>query len=119
MATSPLPSSMRALFQLDPNTQHLTLKACPLPAPDHSANEHLIRVHAVAPCAGEMLWPENTENPDTRRKEPIPCYDVAGTVVTAPADSPFQPGAEVYARTEFARTGMARATAEAREGGEH
>ncbi|OBT52792.1 hypothetical protein VE04_06548 [Pseudogymnoascus sp. 24MN13] len=57
---------------------------------------------------GEMLWPENTENPDTRRKEPIPCYDVAGTVVTAPADSPFQPGAEVYARTEFARTGMAR-----------
>ncbi|ELR04961.1 hypothetical protein VC83_02846 [Pseudogymnoascus destructans] len=108
MATLLLPSSMRALFQLDPNTQHLTLQTCPLPVPDLSANEHLIRAHAVAPCAGEILWPENAKNPDTKRKEPIPCYDVAGTVVTAPAGSPFQPGTEVYARTEFARTGMAR-----------
>ncbi|OBT39834.1 hypothetical protein VE00_09094 [Pseudogymnoascus sp. WSF 3629] len=108
MATSPLPSSMRALFQLNRNIQRLTLKTCSLPVPDLSANEHLIRVHAVAPCAGEMLWPENAENTDTKRKEPIPCYDVAGTVVTAPTGSPFQPGAEVYARTEFARTGMAR-----------
>lgn len=65
-------------------------------------------MHAVAPCAGEMLWPENAENTDTKRKEPIPCYDVAGTVVTAPTGSPFQTGTEVYARTEFARTGMAR-----------
>ncbi|KFY18255.1 hypothetical protein V492_00021 [Pseudogymnoascus sp. VKM F-4246] len=108
MATSSLPSSMRALFQPDPSIQRLTLKTCPLPVPDPSAGEHLIRVHAVAPCAGEMLWPENAENTDHKRKEPIPCYDVAGTVVTAPEDSPFPPGTEVYARTEFARTGMAR-----------
>ncbi|KFY29298.1 hypothetical protein V493_02423 [Pseudogymnoascus sp. VKM F-4281 (FW-2241)] len=108
MTTSPLPSSMRALFQLDPSVQRLTLQSLPLPVPDPSTGEHLIRVHAVAPCAGEMLWPENTENPDPKRKQPIPCYDVAGTVVTAPVGSPFSPGTEVYARTEFARTGMAR-----------
>lgn len=108
MATSPLPSSMRALFQLDPNTQRLTLKTCPLPVPDHSTDEHLIRVHAVAPCAGELLWPENTADQPLKGKERIPCYDVAGTVVTAPAGSPFPHGTEVYARTEFARTGMAR-----------
>lgn len=99
---------MRALFQPDRNVQRLTLKTLPLPVPDPSADEHLIRVHAVAPCAGEMLWPENAENADQKRKEPIPCYDVAGTVITAPVDSPFPPGTEVYARTEFARTGMAR-----------
>lgn len=110
MAASPLPSSMRALFQPDPKVQRLTLKTFPLPIPDPSTDEHLIRVHAVVPCAGEMLWPENTEDLGPKGgKERIPCYDVAGTVVTAPVDgSPFPPGAEVYARTEFARTGMAR-----------
>ena len=45
---------------------------------------------------------------DRERKQLIPCYDVAGTVVTALEGSPFPPGSEVYARTEFARTGMVR-----------
>ncbi|KFY43392.1 hypothetical protein V495_03981 [Pseudogymnoascus sp. VKM F-4514 (FW-929)] len=108
MATSQFPSSMRALFQPDPKLQHLIMKMLPVPVPDLSNDEHLIRVNAVAPCAGEMLWPENVEISKHAHKEPIPCYDVAGKVVTAPAGSPFQPGTEVYARTEFARTGMAR-----------
>jgi NADPH:quinone reductase-like Zn-dependent oxidoreductase len=33
---------------------------------------------------------------------------VAGTVVTAPASSPFPPGTEVYARSNYNRTGCAR-----------
>lgn len=99
---------MRALFQPDPMLQRLTLQTFPLPVPDPSTDEHLIRVHAVAPCAGEMLWPENKADPGPKGKMRIPCYDVAGTVVTAPVGSPFPLGTEVYARTEFARTGMAR-----------
>jgi NADPH:quinone reductase-like Zn-dependent oxidoreductase len=41
-------------------------------------------------------------------KEPIPGYDLAGTVVVAPPSSPFQPGSEVYARSNYFRSGCAR-----------
>jgi NADPH:quinone reductase-like Zn-dependent oxidoreductase len=45
---------------------------------------------------------------DTPGKEIITCDDDAGVVVTAPTNSPFQAGDEVYARTSYWRTGCAR-----------
>ncbi len=40
--------------------------------------------------------------------EPIPGYDFAGYVVSAPHSSPFKPGSQVYGRTSIRRTGNAR-----------
>lgn len=78
------------------------------PVAKPGAEEHLIRVYATSPCAGELLWAKNFPFVLKDGKEGVPCYDLAGVVVTAPADSPFQPGAEVYTRTAATRTGNAR-----------
>ena len=65
-------------------------------------------MHAIALCNGELLWPRDFPPKDPSARELVPGYDVAGTVVEAPASSPFRPGDEVYARTNFAHTGCAR-----------
>ncbi|OJJ38109.1 hypothetical protein ASPWEDRAFT_35673 [Aspergillus wentii DTO 134E9] len=96
---------MRVLIQPTPTSPHLHLIDCPIPSPNPNANEHLIRVHCTAPTAGELLWSTMVAVPD---KQPVPCSDMAGTVVSAPPDSPFQAGDEVYARTSFSRPGAAR-----------
>ncbi|KAL3469284.1 hypothetical protein BJX99DRAFT_78364, partial [Aspergillus californicus] len=70
-----------------------------------NTTEHLIHVHAVAPCAGELLWPLNFPPPTPR--ELIPCFDMSGTIITAPPTSPFRPGDEVYARSDYLRNGAA------------
>ncbi|CAK7230480.1 hypothetical protein SBRCBS47491_007599 [Sporothrix bragantina] len=94
-------STMLALVH-DPATHQLTLSEVPIPnisGPD----EHLIQVHAVALTNGELTWPE-----PAAQTTPIPGYEVSGTVVEAPnKTSPFQPGTEVYALTEFNRQGSA------------
>ena len=79
----------------------------PIQKPNFKLNEHLIRVQAVAPCAGELLWPANYPVPDPNSKVSIPCYDVAGIVVSAPPLSPFKVGDGVYGRTNYYRTGCA------------
>ena len=82
-----------------------------VPVPDPIRDDHLIQVEAIALCARELEWPclfpaaLLSDNPD---KQIIPGYDVAGTVITAPPASPFQPGDEVYARTYPARPGNYR-----------
>lgn len=103
--TESLPSTVRALLQADPKSTTVTLVERPLPSPNLEKGEHLIRVYAVSPCAGELTWPGMI---DTSGKEIITCDDVAGVVVTAPRDSPFQAGGEVYARTSYCRAGCAR-----------
>ncbi|KAL8743430.1 MAG: hypothetical protein Q9190_004215 [Brigantiaea leucoxantha] len=105
--TKSIPSYARALLQLDPNSQHIALARLPVPR-RKSQNEHLIHVHAVAPCKGELLWSKNFPAPNPWAKMLIPANDVAGTVVEAPEFSPFKVGDEVYARTNYARTGAAR-----------
>ncbi|PYH47651.1 NADP-dependent oxidoreductase [Aspergillus saccharolyticus JOP 1030-1] len=100
------PTTMRAIVQTDADSTTLTLRTSPLPTIDSSKGEHLIKVRACAPCAGELLWPKNFPPPNPR--ELIPCPDVAGTVVSGPDDSPFQPGDEIYARTNYLRPGNAR-----------
>ncbi|KAA8642788.1 NADP-dependent oxidoreductase [Aspergillus tanneri] len=96
---------MRTLLQPDLSSTRLELVDRPIPIANPDANEHLIRVHCTAPCAGELGWYAYVSLPD---REPVPCDDMAGTVVTAPPNSPFQPGDEVYARSTFNRPGCAR-----------
>ncbi|KAL8791988.1 MAG: hypothetical protein Q9195_005406 [Heterodermia aff. obscurata] len=104
----PLPPTARSLLQPSPLTPTLTLTTLPVPTPTPSTTEHLLRVHAFAICNGELHWPKNFPPADPSAKLLVPGYDLAGTVVIAPASSPFRPGDEVYARTNYARTGCAR-----------
>lgn len=99
---------MRTLIQPTPqsNTPDLLLQRTPTATATPSTDSHLIRVHACSPCAGELLWPRYFPPPTPR--DLVPCPDMAGTVVTAPPNSRFQPGDAVYARTSYARPGNAR-----------
>ena len=122
MSSTSIPKTQRAIFQSDPLSTHLTLlPSHPVPTPNFSRNEHLIRVHATAITNGELLWtknfppppspspsPNHSPNEDANPKILIPCNDVAGTVILAPPSSPFPPGTEVYARSSYTRTGCAR-----------
>lgn len=105
MSTHSLPSTVRALLQPDPASTNVILVERPLPTPNLDKGEHLIRVHAAAPCAGELTWPSFGDIPG---KEIITCDDVAGVVVRAPEGSAFPPGSKVYARTSYYRPGCAR-----------
>lgn len=98
----------RALIQptAESIADDLTLQTDVVANPNPTKGEHLIHVQACSPCAGELSWPKNF--PPSTDRLLIPCPDVSGTVVSAPPDSPFQPGAEIYARTNYARPGNAR-----------
>lgn len=100
------PTKMQGVIQPDANSKDLKLTTLPLPTINTSLGEHLIRVKTCAPCAGELLWPKYFPPPNPR--ELIPCPDVAGIIISGPEDSPFQPGDEVYARTNYIRPGNAR-----------
>jgi len=102
MAEAVIPKVAKALVH-DPRANTLAIQELPVPNRSSSSSDHLLRVHAVALTNGELSWPE----PATLT-HPIPGYEVSGTVVTAPASSPLQPGTEVYARTAFDREGNAR-----------
>lgn len=106
-----LPKTQKAVFQPDKMSTAVTLITDhPVPTAAPSTTEHLIRVHATAITNGELLWSKNFPLPAelTVNKVLVPCNDVAGTVITAPPSSPFPPGTEVYARSNYARTGCAR-----------
>jgi len=103
---SAVPVASKTLM-LDLPTLRVNLIQHPTPTAKPNTTEHLIRVHAIALCAGELLWYTNfpANNPE---KELVPGYDVVGTVITSPPDSPFQPGDAVYTRSNYWRTGCAR-----------
>ncbi|RMY44655.1 hypothetical protein D0864_15588 [Hortaea werneckii] len=106
----PSPVTMRAVLQPNSHAPTLTLTTVPVPEVDLSADEHLIRVHATSPCKGELAWWRMVETMDLSlpaSKQFIPCFDLAGTVVKGPTNSPFQPGEAVFARTNAFRTGNA------------
>ena len=106
----PPATAKSVIFDLSSKTFDLK-SSYPIPTPNPATNDHLIQVKATALCSGELEWPLLypeaifTENPD---KVVIPGYDLAGTVVTSPPDSPFHPGDEVYARTRPSRPGNCR-----------
>ncbi|EEP80434.1 predicted protein [Uncinocarpus reesii 1704] len=100
-----IPDTTRAVFH-NPQEDSLTLITRPPPTPNLAADEHLLRVHTTAPCAGELTWwTFGIPKPPT---DHIPGQDVAGTIVLAPPTSPFQPGAAVYARIPWTRQGAAQ-----------
>ncbi|EDP50977.1 hypothetical protein KXW98_002865 [Aspergillus fumigatus] len=102
-----IPKTMRALLQPSIEEPRLVITADhPVPTATEGTDEHLIHVHCVSPCANELNWAKAF--PALQQREQIPCYDVAGTVVTAPPSSDFQPGTEVYARSNYLRPGCAR-----------
>ena len=107
-ASNDVPTTTRALLQPDRASTRLTLTELPVPTPNPSSDEHLIRIHAASICAGELLWAQLYPHPSLSLKEAIPCTDFAGTVMTAPSTSPFRPGDAVYARTHYGRPGNAR-----------
>ncbi|KAH8812691.1 hypothetical protein F5884DRAFT_670181 [Xylogone sp. PMI_703] len=106
MASLSIPKTMRAVVQPNASEKDLVLIQQDVPTANSETDEHLIHVRCVAPCAGELLWPKNFPPPQPRVL--VPCYDVSGTIVTAPKSSPFQVGDEVYARTNYVRPGCAR-----------
>jgi NADPH:quinone reductase-like Zn-dependent oxidoreductase len=101
---------MKTLLQPNPASKSIILAIVPVPVPKTNSAEHLVRVHAVALTNGELLWLKNFPAPPSlsQGKEPVPCYDMSGVVIKAPSDSPFQPGSEVFARTNYYRTGSGR-----------
>jgi len=105
--TNTLPTTIRTLSQPDPQSTEIILTTSTLPAlTAGSTTEHLVRVHATSPCAGELLWPRLV--PDAMAKAIVPCYDLSGTVVVAPENSPFAVGTEVWGRTNVGHSGNAR-----------
>jgi NADPH:quinone reductase-like Zn-dependent oxidoreductase len=108
MSSSTLPTTIRAVLQPDINSKDLILTELPIQLAKEGTEEHLIKVYATAPCAGELLWAKNFADYMDKDRVAVPCNDLSGVVVTAPAGSPFQPGAEIYTRTPAGRTGNAR-----------
>jgi NADPH:quinone reductase-like Zn-dependent oxidoreductase len=99
--TTNLPTSTKALIH-DPKTHKTTLSTTPTPEP--APTQYLIQVHAVGITKGELLWPEPGS-----LAVPIPGFDVAGTILTAPSPtSKFKKGDRVYAVTSFSRAANAR-----------
>ena len=84
------------VVQHDFSGSTLTLTTATLPIPDFAAGQHLIKVLAVAPCAGELTWPRPPE-----LNISVPGVDAVGTVIAGPPTSPFQPGCRVYYRTQY------------------
>lgn len=95
--SSTLPQEIKSLLQPSPLSTSLILTTTPLPQPVH-ASDHLIKVHTTCPCAGELLWARDYPGLLPADKVPVPSQDLCGQVITAPPNSRFQPGEEVYAR---------------------
>ena len=62
-------------------------------------------------CARELRWPIEFPSAiyaDNPSRQITPGYDLAGTVITSPPDSPFKPHDEIFARTLPSRPGNSR-----------
>lgn len=113
--SSSIPKTMRQLLQPSIQSPNLILTTAPIPTPT-TPDDVLVRVHACSPCAGELLWAKNFPDAIPKDKEMVPCQDLAGTVVAAPADSGFGPGDRVFCRISAERAGTAREYALAKVG---
>ena len=68
-----LPRTAKTLiYDLPTKTLHLH-PSVPIPTPNPTTHDHLVRVHATALCARELAWP--FEYPDDLRREPRPPTD--------------------------------------------
>jgi len=108
MSTASLPYKIRAVLQPDIQSDDLILTELPLQLAKEGTEEHLIQVYATSPCAGELTWARYYPSIMDADRVAVPCNDLSGVVITAPPNSPFQPGTEIYTRTPASRTGNAR-----------
>lgn len=94
---------MRALRLIDPASSTVSFtESAAQPTPSQSG-QYLIRVHATAITANELVWNETLSS-----TYPIPGHDVSGTIVSVPeASSDFKIGDEVFALIAFDRDGAA------------
>ncbi|KAH7196216.1 zinc-binding dehydrogenase-domain-containing protein [Fusarium oxysporum] len=106
MASFNLPATMKAVLQADKHSHKLTLSEQPVPVPTHP-EDVFVKVHTTAPVKGELDWAVWFPGFISENKIPIPGQDLAGTVVSAPANSGFKAGDEIYARIDAARPGAA------------
>jgi NADPH:quinone reductase-like Zn-dependent oxidoreductase len=81
----------------------LSMTTAPVPVPNFANNEHLLKVLAVAPCAGELSWPRPSELTVS-----VPGVDGVGIIVAAPPTSAFKPGNRCYYRTTYPSPGSLR-----------
>ncbi|KAK4443439.1 Reticulon-4-interacting protein 1, mitochondrial [Podospora aff. communis PSN243] len=110
MTSTKLPATMKTLLQASRKTQEVILTTAPVPVPTHP-QDVLVRVHAASPCNGELTWAINFPESIPQEKILVPCQDLAGTVITPPADNAafnFVPGDRVYCRIDASRAGSAR-----------
>ncbi|KAL5318763.1 hypothetical protein ACEPPN_013829 [Leptodophora sp. 'Broadleaf-Isolate-01'] len=92
-----LPSSMRSITLLTPQTYDLTnpptsLKFTTLPTLTSTESQVLLRIAATAITPYELSWPAPPSSPTPR----IPAHDVAGTVISS-ASPLFKARDEVFA----------------------
>ena len=102
-----LPETVKTVLQEDYASDTLTLKQTPLPLPT-KPDEVLVKVHATAPCKGELTWGRNFPSMVPADKLPVVSQEISGQVVVAPADGSFKAGDEVFGRLTFTRPGGAR-----------
>ncbi|KAK0752934.1 hypothetical protein B0T18DRAFT_395658 [Schizothecium vesticola] len=112
-STTTLPKTMKTLLQPSRTSYELISTTAPVPTPSHP-DDVLVRVAATAPCAGELTWVVAFPASIPQEKQMVPCQDMAGTVVSAPASSGFVPSDRVYCRIDAQRAGAAREYALAR-----
>ncbi|KAI2086497.1 hypothetical protein LOZ36_003304 [Ophidiomyces ophidiicola] len=100
--TASIPATTRAILH-KPEDDTLNIITRPVAMPNFEADEHLIRVYATAPCAGELTWWKfGISKPAS---DHVPGQDIAGIVALAPPNSQFKPGDAVYARIPWDRPG--------------
>ncbi|KAL7924465.1 hypothetical protein ACQKWADRAFT_331405 [Trichoderma austrokoningii] len=97
MATSNLPTTIKAVYQQDPKLKTLKLLQTPVPKAS-GPEEHLVKIKATAPCLGELGWEVNFPSLFPPNRERVPGTEGAGIIATSPPSSPFKPGDEVYFR---------------------
>lgn len=102
-----LPKKIKTILQPNIQTTELILTETPFPVPSHP-DDVLVHVRAAAPCNGELLWAKNFSGMIPADKLPVPCQDLAATVVAAPAGSAFAAGDDVFCRIDASRPGCAR-----------
>ncbi|PON29002.1 hypothetical protein TGAM01_v202110 [Trichoderma gamsii] len=95
---------MKAIVQPDKASHGLILTNKPVPEPAHP-QDILVKVHATAPCKGELDWALIAPEYILPSKILIPGQDLAGTVLSVPKGSKFKVGDSVYARIEANRPG--------------
>jgi NADPH:quinone reductase-like Zn-dependent oxidoreductase len=98
-------TTLTILHNASDHTLKLTSHATPVPL----LSQYLISVKATTFTAGELLWPEPNSLSD-----PIPGFDIAGTILQIPTVPPapnqtyFALGTRVYGLTSFSRRANAR-----------